>query len=109
MRKMGKKGGKAAGGKGGRKRMAALSPEERKELARKAAKARWAKAKEGRDYEVVKRAKKETSLTSSMIGVSDKAVLTLLKRIKTTSDPNEVRQLSEQLERVIFHKQYANA
>jgi len=45
MREMGKKGGKAAGGKGGRKRMAALSPEERKELARKAAQVRWAKAK----------------------------------------------------------------
>ncbi len=35
--------GKAAGGKGGRKRMAALTPEEKKELASKAAKARWAK------------------------------------------------------------------
>ena len=45
MREMGKKGGKAAGGKGGRKRMAALSPEERKALASKAAKARWAKVK----------------------------------------------------------------
>jgi len=45
MREMGKKGGKAAGGKGGRKRMAALSPEERKELARKAAKARWTNEK----------------------------------------------------------------
>jgi len=43
MREIGKKGGKAAGGKGGRKRMAALSPEEKKELARKAAKARLAK------------------------------------------------------------------
>ena len=47
MREMGKKGGKAAGGKGGRKRMAALSPEERKALASKAAKARWAKVKRG--------------------------------------------------------------
>jgi hypothetical protein len=45
MREMGRKGGKAAKGKGVRARMAALSPEERKELARKAAKARWAKAK----------------------------------------------------------------
>jgi len=42
---MGKKGGRAAGGKGGRKRMAALSSEERKELARNAARARWANAK----------------------------------------------------------------
>jgi hypothetical protein len=45
MREMGRKGGKAAKGKGLRVRMAALSPEERKELARKAAKARWAKAR----------------------------------------------------------------
>jgi hypothetical protein len=45
MREMGRKGGKAAGGKGGKKRMAALTAEERKDLARKAAKARWAKGK----------------------------------------------------------------
>jgi len=44
MREMGKKGGQAAGGKGGRKRMAALSLK-REELARKRPKARWAKAK----------------------------------------------------------------
>ena len=45
MREMGRKGGKAAKGKGVKARMAALSPEERKKLATKAAKARWAKAK----------------------------------------------------------------
>jgi hypothetical protein len=45
MREMGRKGGKAAKGKGVKARMAALSPDERKELARKAAKIRWAKAK----------------------------------------------------------------
>jgi general stress protein YciG len=45
MREMGRKGGKAAGGKGGKKRMAALSPQERNELARKAAQARWGKSK----------------------------------------------------------------
>jgi hypothetical protein len=45
MREMGRKGGKAAKGKGVKARMAALSPQERKELARKAARARWAKAK----------------------------------------------------------------
>jgi general stress protein YciG len=45
MSEMGRKGGKAAGGKGGKARMAALTPEQRKELARKAARARWAKAK----------------------------------------------------------------
>jgi general stress protein YciG len=45
MREMGRKGGKAAGGKGGKKRMAALTPEQRNDLARKAAQSRWAKAK----------------------------------------------------------------
>jgi len=45
MREMGRKGGKAAKGKGVKARMEALSPEERKALARKAALARWSKAK----------------------------------------------------------------
>jgi hypothetical protein len=45
MREMGRKGGKAAKGKGVKARMAALSPQERKELARKAAKARWSNEK----------------------------------------------------------------
>jgi len=33
----------------------------------------------------------------------------LLKRLKAANDPSEIRRLSDQLERVIFHKQYANA
>jgi hypothetical protein len=45
MREMGRKGGKAAKGKGVKARMAALSPEERKALASKAAHARWAKTR----------------------------------------------------------------
>ena len=48
MREMGKKGGKAGGKKGGKARMAALTPEQRKELARKAVQTRWAKAKKTR-------------------------------------------------------------
>jgi hypothetical protein len=45
MREMGKKGGKAGGKKGGKARMASLTSDERKELARKAVQTRWAKAK----------------------------------------------------------------
>jgi hypothetical protein len=41
MREMGRKGGLKGGHKGGKARMAALKPEERKELARKAANKRW--------------------------------------------------------------------
>lgn len=43
MREMGRKGGLKGGHKGGKARMAALKPEERKELARNAANKRWQK------------------------------------------------------------------
>ena len=45
MREMGKRGGKAGGKKGGKARMASLTAEQRKELATKAVRTRWAKAK----------------------------------------------------------------
>jgi hypothetical protein len=85
---LGRKGGK----KGGPARAAKLTPKQRSESARRAVQARWAKSK-----------------TNSATDTSDDAVLALLKRIKEASDQNEVRQLSDELERVIFHKQYANS
>ncbi len=45
MQEMGRKGGKKGGKKGAKMRAEALTPEERSQIARKAAKARWAKAK----------------------------------------------------------------
>jgi hypothetical protein len=42
---MGKKGGKAGGKKGGKARMAALIPEQRTKLAKKAVQTRWVKVK----------------------------------------------------------------
>jgi hypothetical protein len=33
----------------------------------------------------------------------------LLKRLKTSVDPNEIRELSHQIEQVVFHKQFENA
>jgi hypothetical protein len=85
---LGRKGGK----KGGPARAAKLTPEQRSESARKAVQARWARVKEG-----------------SAIGTSDRALLALLKRLKTASDATELKQLSTQIERVIFHKQFKNA
>ena len=103
---LGRKGGK----KGGPARAAKLTPRQRSDSARKAVQARWANAKEGSDYTVIRRAKMETSPTAtSTIKTSDNAVLALLKRLKALDDPNEVRRLSDQLERLIFHKQYENA
>ncbi len=43
------------------------------------------------------------------VGNADKALLSLLSRLKATVDPGEIRDLSEQIERVVFHKQFMNA
>jgi hypothetical protein len=45
MREMGRKGGKKGGKKGAKMRAEALTPEERSQIARKAAKTRWSKVK----------------------------------------------------------------
>jgi len=45
MREMGRKGGKKGGKKGAKMRAEALTPEQRSQIARKAAKTRWAKSK----------------------------------------------------------------
>jgi len=45
MQAMGRRGGKKGGKKGAKMRAEALTPEQRSQIARKAAKARWAKAR----------------------------------------------------------------
>jgi len=45
MQAMGRKGGKKGGKKGAKMRAAALTPEQRSKIARKAAKTRWARVK----------------------------------------------------------------
>jgi len=89
--------GREGGKKGGPARAASLSSKQRSESARKAVQARWAKAKELKTSTVLKKPSADTS---------DQVVLDLLGRLKATSDPSEIRRLSDQLERAIFHKQY---
>ena len=115
---LGRKGGK----KGGPARAAKLTPAQRSEIARKAVQARWAKSKAKRsaDYIVNKgdnvgmKTLKECQIDESMPVVtaatdtSDHTFLSLLKQYKATNDPTEMRRLSEQIERTIFHKQYEN-
>lgn len=50
----------------------------------------------------------KTDTLPPAIDTSDNAVLVLLRRLKETNDQTEIRKLSDQLERVIFHRQYAN-
>jgi hypothetical protein len=92
---LGRKGGK----KGGPARAASLTPKQRSESARKAVQARWAIAKRGTFQHEALPAIGDTS---------DHAALTLLKRIKAAKDRTELRHLTDQLQRVIFHKQYKN-
>jgi hypothetical protein len=40
---------------------------------------------------------------------SDQTLAALLGRLKTAVDPEEIRQLSAQIERVVFHKQFTDA
>ncbi len=54
MREMGRKGGKKGGKRGAKARMESLTPEQRTEIARKAAKARWAKTKKTSKHPVKK-------------------------------------------------------
>jgi hypothetical protein len=46
---------------------------------------------------------------SAPVDSSDEALADLLNRLKAAVDPDEIRQLSDQIERVIFHKQFTDA
>ena len=73
--------------------------------------ARWAKA-EGLDGKTMSETKNTPTAREAQkkkTDVSDRALAALLRRLKATLDPIEIRQLSEQIERIVFHKQYTNA
>src|ERR1035437_2870872 len=84
---LGRRGGKI----GGPARAAKLTPEERSESARKAVQARWARSNE------------------AAIDTSKKALHLCLDRIKKAKDENELRRLTEELQRIAFHQQYRHA
>jgi hypothetical protein len=103
--------GRAGGKKGGPARAAKLTPEQRTESARKAVRARWAKrANMGiKRFDEFRKEIDETTPTvasGAADDTSDQVLLGLLKRLRTTDSPSEVRELSDQIERAIFHKQY---
>jgi hypothetical protein len=104
--------GRKGGIKGGPARAAILTPEQRSQSARNAVTARWAKAKgtTAPRGEAVNGARKPIAQkVTHSAGNSDKALLSLLGRLKATVDPAEIRDLSEKIERVVFHKQFMNA
>jgi hypothetical protein len=98
---LGRKGGK----KGGPARAAKLTQAQRSESARKAVLARWAKAKTLHRFSEFREQIDEAVPVA--VNTSDHAVLDILRRIKATKDHAKLRKLSDQLERVLFHKQYS--
>jgi hypothetical protein len=42
------------------------------------------------------------------VDTPDEALAALLGRLKAAMDPDEIRQLSDQIERIIFHKQFTD-
>jgi len=100
-----------------------MTPEQRSESARKAVRARWIKAKKGSDHKIVKRKdtsiktfnrfrQKEISETASpspVLDTSKKALHLCLKRLKIAKDQTEIEHLTEELQRIVFRKQYQNA
>jgi hypothetical protein len=113
--------GRKGGMKGGPARAASLTPEQRSQSARNAVTARWAKAKTrtasatkkggviNTSKESIDQKRLNKTTSSNAIDASNSALVKLLNRLKTTVDPEEIRQLSDQIERVVFHKQFTNA
>jgi hypothetical protein len=94
--------GRKGGLKGGVARAAQLTPEQRSASARKAVRARWAKA--GKLVAT-------PDLPEGALPVpdtSDHRLRALLTRRRLATDLAEIRLLSEQIERVVFHKQVEN-
>jgi hypothetical protein len=94
---LGRKGGK----KGGPARAARLTAEQRSESARNAVRARWAKAQNGSSH--------APAPTNPTLDTSRKALLLCLNRLKSAKNDAEIRRLTEELQRIVFHKQYRNA
>jgi hypothetical protein len=103
--------GRKGGIKGGPARAASLTPEQRSESARKAVTARWTKNKMAATTPTETNVARNVVKTppTNRIDATDKALVNLLNRLKATVDPAEIRELSNQIERVIFHKQFTNA
>ena len=117
---LGRKGGK----KGGPARAATLTPEQRSESARRAVRARWAKkAKHGSDYIVLqskdmgikrfgesrKEEMSEAAPATTVLDTSKKALHRCLEQIKEAKNESELRRLTEELQKIVFHRQYQSA
>lgn len=78
--------------KGGPARAAKLTPQQRSDSARKAVQVRWAKAS-----------------APAIPETSKKALHLCLRRIKEANSESDLRRLTQELQQILFHRQYRNA
>jgi hypothetical protein len=97
---LGRKGSKI----GGPARAARLASEQRSENGNKAPSARSAKNRNGTSS-----APRGSVPASPRLSTSKQALHLCLKRLKNAKDESEVRRLTDELQRIVFHKQYRNA
>ena len=106
---LGRRGGK----KGGPARAARMTPAQRSESARKAVRARWMKAKNSSGNITLKTKntgiKNPKRLVAPGLDTSKKALHLCLRRLKIAKDQAEIEGLTEELQRIVFNKQYQNA
>jgi len=95
--------GRKGGLKGGAARAAGMTPAQRSASASKAVRARWAKA--GKSMAAPVPLPDKVNDTDA----SDLMLASLLNRLKASTDLDEVRRLSERIERIVFRRQFANA
>ncbi len=76
-----------------------MTPEQRSASASKAVRARWEKA-----GKII-----ASPMSEPISNSSDHKLATLLTRFRVATEQAEIQVLSEQIERVIFHKQFENA
>jgi hypothetical protein len=93
--------------KGGLARAARLTPAERSASAAKAVRVRWAKSGKGAASSDQTSEKPRATLVSPLpVNNSDRTLALPLKRLRTATDLAEIRELSEKIERIVFHKLY---
>jgi hypothetical protein len=92
-----------SGRKGGPARAARLAPEQFSENTRKAASARRPRSGNGSSGDA------RGSKPAISLGTSKQALHACLKRLKAAKDESEIRRLADELQRIVFRKQYRNA
>jgi hypothetical protein len=97
----------AAIGKGAKKgsptRVAGFTPEKRSENARKTVSARQPKSGNGTSSDA------RESTPADSLSTSKQALHLCMKPLKNAQDESEIRRLTNELQRIVFHKQYRNA